>query len=60
MVDSGLGVGIVPTLGLPADLGGAVTRPLDPQISRTLVLAVASLEDRAPAARAFLDHVQVP
>ncbi|GAA4936087.1 LysR family transcriptional regulator [Streptomyces coeruleoprunus] len=60
MVDSGLGVSIVPTLGLPADLGGAVTRPLDPPISRSLALAVASLDDCSPAARAFLDHVQVP
>ncbi|MFD8767221.1 LysR family transcriptional regulator [Streptomyces mirabilis] len=60
MVGSGLGVSIVPTLGLPADLGGAVTRPLDPPISRALALAVASLDDCAPAARAFLDHVQGP
>ncbi|MES4908579.1 MULTISPECIES: LysR family transcriptional regulator [unclassified Streptomyces] len=56
MVDAGLGVSIVPTLGLPTDLGGTVTRPLDPPTPRTLALAVASVDDCAPAARAFLDH----
>lgn len=60
MVDAGLGVSIVPTLGLPADLGNAVTRPLDVAISRNLALAVPSLDDCTPAARAFLHHALVP
>ncbi|MYS08470.1 LysR family transcriptional regulator, partial [Streptomyces sp. SID6041] len=60
MVDAGLGVSIVPTLGLPTDLGNAVVRPLDIPICRTLALAVPSLDDCTPAARAFLDHALVP
>ncbi|NUP83099.1 MAG: LysR family transcriptional regulator [Nonomuraea sp.] len=56
MVAAGLGVSIVPALGLPADLGPVVTRPLLPRTTRTLALAVASLDDCAPAARAFLEE----
>ncbi|MBB6552460.1 LysR family transcriptional regulator [Nonomuraea rubra] len=57
MVGAGLGVSIVPALGLPAGLPGVVTRPLEPGMTRTLALAVPSLEDCAPAARAFLDEL---
>ncbi|MFE3519193.1 LysR family transcriptional regulator [Streptomyces sp. NPDC059166] len=59
MVEAGLGVSIVPTLGLPADLGEVVTRPLDAAIRRNLALALPSLDRCTPAARAFLDHVLV-
>ncbi|NUR86612.1 MAG: LysR family transcriptional regulator substrate-binding protein, partial [Nonomuraea sp.] len=55
MVAAGLGVSIVPALGLPAELGPVVTRPLVPRTTRTLALAVPSLDDCAPAARAFLE-----
>ncbi|MFC5832265.1 LysR family transcriptional regulator [Nonomuraea insulae] len=57
MVSAGLGVSIVPTLGLPADLGAVVTRPLEPAMSRSLALAVPSLDGCAPTARAFLDEL---
>ncbi|MEV0389459.1 LysR family transcriptional regulator [Nonomuraea sp. NPDC050643] len=57
MVAAGLGVSIVPALGLPADLGAVVTRPLDPGMTRSLALAVASVHDCAPTARAFLDEL---
>ncbi|MEQ4718448.1 LysR substrate-binding domain-containing protein [Nonomuraea sp. B19D2] len=57
MVAAGLGVSIVPTLGLPADLGAVVTRPLEPAMTRSLALAVPSAADCAPAARAFLDQL---
>ncbi|MEW1906368.1 LysR family transcriptional regulator [Streptomyces sp. NPDC086147] len=60
MVDAGLGVSIVPTLGLPTDLGNTVIRPLDRPIHRTLALAVPSLDDCTPVARAFLDHALLP
>ncbi|MEW9550253.1 LysR family transcriptional regulator [Nonomuraea sp. NPDC050783] len=56
MVSAGLGVSIVPTLGLPADLGTVVTRPLEPRTTRTLALAVTSRAACSPAARAFLDQ----
>ncbi|MFC4120271.1 LysR family transcriptional regulator [Nonomuraea zeae] len=56
MVAAGLGVSIVPTLGLPADLGSAVTRPLVPRTTRSLALAVPSREGCGPAAGAFLDQ----
>ncbi|MGI5291690.1 LysR family transcriptional regulator [Nonomuraea polychroma] len=57
MVAAGLGVSIIPTLGLPADLGAVVTRPLEPRTTRSLALAVPSLADCPPAARAFLDQL---
>jgi DNA-binding transcriptional LysR family regulator len=57
MVGAGLGVSIVPALGLPADLPSVVTRPLEPAMTRTLGLAVPSLEDCAPTARALLDEL---
>jgi DNA-binding transcriptional LysR family regulator len=57
MVAAGLGISIVPTLGLPADLGAVVTRPLEPKTTRSLALAVPSLADCGPAARAFLDQL---
>ncbi|MDA0566955.1 LysR family transcriptional regulator [Streptomonospora sp. S1-112] len=56
MVAAGLGVSIVPALGLPADLGPVVTRPLTPRTTRSLGLAVPSTKECAPAARAFLDQ----
>ncbi|WP_431914529.1 LysR family transcriptional regulator [Nonomuraea jabiensis] len=56
MVAAGLGVSIVPTLGLPADLGPVVTRPLEPRTTRSLALAVPSLANCGPAVRAFLDQ----
>ncbi|MFE0698983.1 LysR family transcriptional regulator [Streptomyces sp. NPDC058872] len=60
MVEAGLGVTIVPALGLPAHLGSAVARPLNVSIARNLALAVPSLDDCTPAARAFLEHALVP
>jgi DNA-binding transcriptional LysR family regulator len=55
MVAEGLGVSIVPTLGLPTELERVVMRPLQPRMSRTL--AVAHLPDPSPAARAFLHQL---
>ncbi|KAB8182701.1 LysR family transcriptional regulator [Nonomuraea phyllanthi] len=57
MVAAGLGLSIVPALGLPADPGAVVTRPLEPVLTRSLALAVPSLDDCGPAARAFLDQL---
>lgn len=55
MVAEGLGVSIVPTLGLPSELGSVVLRPMQPRMSRTL--AVASLPDPSPTAQAFLQQI---
>ncbi len=55
MVAEGLGVSIVPTLGLPSDTGNVVARPLEPRTPRTL--ALGHLPGVSPAARAFLDQV---
>lgn len=55
MVAEGLGVSIVPTLGLPSDTGNVVARPLEPRTLRTL--ALGHLPGVSPAARAFLDQV---
>jgi DNA-binding transcriptional LysR family regulator len=56
MVAARLGVSVVPTLSLPAEQNHAiVARPLDPPTPRRLGLAVRSLAEATPAARAFLD-----
>jgi DNA-binding transcriptional LysR family regulator len=55
MVEAGLGVSVVPTLALPAEPDGLAVRPLDPPVPRLLGLAVRSLADASPAARAFLE-----
>ena len=53
MVGVGLGVSIVPTLALPS--GSAVSsRPLSPRLPRRLALAMPTLQQASPAARAFL------
>jgi DNA-binding transcriptional LysR family regulator len=57
MVGAGLGVSILPTLGLPTDLGAVVTRPLEPRTPRSLAIAAGAKAASAPAARAFMDHV---
>ncbi|GAA4627787.1 LysR family transcriptional regulator [Actinoallomurus vinaceus] len=57
MVAAGLGVSIIPALGLPADLGAVITRPLEPPTTRSLALAVPSAADCSPAVRAFLDQL---
>jgi len=55
MVAAGLGVSVVPTLSLPTEAGAIVARPLNPPTPRLLGLAVRSLAEAAPAARAFLE-----
>jgi DNA-binding transcriptional LysR family regulator len=57
MVAEGLGVSVMPTLGLPPDRPGVITRPLQPRTPRTLALARGSRTDTTPAARAFLDQI---
>lgn len=57
MVSTGLGVSIVPTLGLPPDDNTVVTRPLDPRTPRVLAVAAGTHADSTPAAQAFLDQV---
>jgi DNA-binding transcriptional LysR family regulator len=54
MVASGLGVSIAPTLGLRQSTPGVVTRRLEPRTPRMLALAVRSLSDASPQAKAFL------
>ncbi|MGI5290136.1 hypothetical protein ACQEVF_43290 [Nonomuraea polychroma] len=54
---AGLGVSIVSALGLPADLGAVVTRPLEPSMTRSLALAAPSVQDYAPTVRALLDEL---
>ncbi|GHH73893.1 LysR family transcriptional regulator [Streptomyces sulfonofaciens] len=57
MVRAGLGVSILPTLGLPSDLGAVVTRPLEPRTPRSLAVAVDARAGSSPAARAFMAQV---
>lgn len=57
MVGSGLGVSIMPTLGLPAKPDSVELRPLKPRTPRTLALALGSGPDIGPAARAFVEQV---
>jgi DNA-binding transcriptional LysR family regulator len=55
MVRAGLGVSILPTVGLPESRGGIVVRPLVPETIRNLAVAVSARA--SPAARAFLDQI---
>lgn len=55
MVSAGLGVSILPTVGLPSDLQGVVTRPLLPRTVRRLAVAVSA--SASPAARALLEQI---
>ena len=55
MVGAGLGVSILPTVGLPADLHDVVTRPLSPPTLRELAVAVSA--SASPAARALVEQI---
>ena len=55
MVGAGLGVSIVPAVGLRAVPAETITRPLLPRTVRTLGVAVSA--SSSPAARAFLDEI---
>ncbi|QUQ66126.1 LysR family transcriptional regulator [Kutzneria sp. CA-103260] len=55
MVGAGLGVSILPTVGLPVDLSDVVTRPLSPRTVRELAVAISA--SAAPAARALLEQI---
>ena len=58
MVAEGLGVSIVPTLGLPSDTGNVVARPLEPRTPRTL--ALGHLPGVSPAARRSSTRLPTP
>ncbi len=55
MVGAGLGVSILPTVGLPVDLRDVITRPLFPRTVRELAVAVSA--SASPAARALLEQI---
>jgi DNA-binding transcriptional LysR family regulator len=55
MVESGLGVSVVPALALPSRHEALAARSLDPPVSRHIGLGVRSPADASPAARAFLE-----
>jgi DNA-binding transcriptional LysR family regulator len=57
MVAAGLGVSILPTLGLPTDLCSAITRPLEPRTPRSLAIAISATAARTSAPKAFIDHM---
>jgi DNA-binding transcriptional LysR family regulator len=55
MVRAGLGVSILPSVGLPDLPDGVVVRPLAPRTVRCLGVAVSA--SASAAARAFLDQI---
>ena len=57
MVAEGLGVSIMPTLGLPSHPEGVVIRPLEPRIKRRL--AMAYLPGPSSIAQAFLHQIEM-
>jgi DNA-binding transcriptional LysR family regulator len=57
MVAAGLGVSMLPDLGLPAVLDSVVTRPLDPPACRSLAVALGAKAADSPAARAFAEQI---
>ncbi|HEX4252641.1 MAG TPA: LysR family transcriptional regulator [Pseudonocardia sp.] len=57
MVAAGLGVSVLPNLGLPAELDSVVTRPLEPPTCRSLAVALGAKAEDSPAAMAFADQL---
>jgi DNA-binding transcriptional LysR family regulator len=56
MVSSGLGVSVLPALGLPAGFDAVLTRPLHPPLTRSLAVALGAKAAASPTALAFLAH----
>ncbi|WP_051579858.1 LysR family transcriptional regulator [Pseudonocardia acaciae] len=57
MVSAGLGVSVVPTLGLPRKVDSVAFRRFEPPIPRTLAVALSPRATDSPAARAFMEQV---
>ncbi|WP_198299796.1 LysR family transcriptional regulator [Tumebacillus avium] len=58
MVQEGLGVTVLPEMGIPASLPNVAALPLSPEVTRTLGLAVRCLQTVSPAAAEFVNHAQ--
>jgi DNA-binding transcriptional LysR family regulator len=55
MVGAGLGVSILPTVGLPDRLCDVALKPLRPRTVRRLAVAISA--SAAPAAKALLEQI---
>ncbi|NQF14372.1 LysR family transcriptional regulator [Brevibacillus sp. HB1.3] len=58
MVESGVGVTVVPSLTLPAQLPDVAIKEITPPLSRQIGLAVRSLREAPPAVQAFLREAE--
>ncbi|MFA4135039.1 MULTISPECIES: LysR family transcriptional regulator [unclassified Brevibacillus] len=58
MVESGVGVTVVPSLTLPAQLPDVAVIEITPPLSRQIGLAVRSLREAPPAVQAFLREAE--
>ncbi|WP_429844679.1 LysR family transcriptional regulator [Brevibacillus sp. FIR094] len=58
MVESGVGVTVVPSLTLPAQLPDVAVKEITPPLSRQIGLTVRSLRDAPPAVQAFLREAE--
>ncbi|NRS51158.1 LysR family transcriptional regulator [Brevibacillus sp. HB2.2] len=58
MVESGVGVTVVPSLTLPAQLPDVAVKEITPPLSRQIGLAVRSLREAPPAVQAFLREAE--
>lgn len=58
MVESNVGVSILPRLALASHSTNVLTIPITPMIDREIGIAVRSLKQTAPAVKAFIHHVE--
>lgn len=58
MVENGLGVSVMPELLLSGRNYNVAALELDPPASRTIALAIPSIENASPATKAFANHIK--
>ena len=58
MVESGLGISVLPELILKRGTENVIALPIDPPFSRTIIMAVPCMETCSPATKKFIGYVK--
>lgn len=58
MVENGLGISILPELVMMGYGDRAITRPLEPEVSRDLAICLPSIQEASPACRRFIEYLK--
>lgn len=59
MIENGIGMSVLAELMTTAFRGRIVTKPLDPEFKRTIIIGVPSLAELSPAASKFVSYAQL-